>query len=107
MPEHKGFHPTAYRRGVGKVTSSPHIFPFPPAVGGSAADSGRKREFLEGRKALQTTCLRKSEKEIRMPKATIGVIGGSGLYAMEGLEQVERLELSTPFGTPSDADALG
>ena len=42
-----------------------------------------------------------------MPEATIGVIGGSGLYAMEGLEQVERVELSTPFGTPSDAYVLG
>jgi 5'-methylthioadenosine phosphorylase len=42
-----------------------------------------------------------------MPEATIGVIGGSGLYAMEGLEQVERVELNTPFGTPSDAYVLG
>ena len=42
-----------------------------------------------------------------MPEATIGVIGGSGLYAMEGLEQVERAELSTPFGTPSDAYVVG
>ena len=42
-----------------------------------------------------------------MPEATIGVIGGSGLYAMEGLEQVERVELSTPFGKPSDAYVLG
>ena len=42
-----------------------------------------------------------------MPEATIGVIGGSGLYAMAGLEQVERVELNTPFGTPSDAYVLG
>ncbi|MEO7910035.1 MAG: S-methyl-5'-thioadenosine phosphorylase [Roseiflexaceae bacterium] len=42
-----------------------------------------------------------------MPEATIGVIGGSGLYAMEGLEQVEQIELSTPFGTPSDAYVIG
>ncbi len=42
-----------------------------------------------------------------MPEATIGVIGGSGLYAMEGLEQVERVELNTPFGTPSDTYVLG
>jgi 5'-methylthioadenosine phosphorylase len=42
-----------------------------------------------------------------MPEATIGVIGGSGLYAMEGLEQVERVELDTPFGAPSDAYVLG
>ncbi|MBK9942151.1 MAG: S-methyl-5'-thioadenosine phosphorylase [Kouleothrix sp.] len=42
-----------------------------------------------------------------MPEATIGVIGGSGLYAMHGLEQVERVELTTPFGAPSDAYVLG
>jgi 5'-methylthioadenosine phosphorylase len=42
-----------------------------------------------------------------MPEAIIGVIGGSGLYAMEGLEQVERVELNTPFGTPSDTYVLG
>ena len=42
-----------------------------------------------------------------MPEAAIGVIGGSGLYAMEGLEDVERVELMTPFGAPSDAYMLG
>ena len=42
-----------------------------------------------------------------MPEATIGVIGGSGLYAMHGLEQIERVELTTPFGAPSDAYVLG
>jgi 5'-methylthioadenosine phosphorylase len=42
-----------------------------------------------------------------MPNATIGVIGGSGLYAIEGLEKVERVELETPFGVPSDAYMLG
>jgi 5'-methylthioadenosine phosphorylase len=42
-----------------------------------------------------------------MPQATIGVIGGSGLYAMEGLETVERVELTTPFGAPSDAYVIG
>ena len=42
-----------------------------------------------------------------MTQATIGVIGGSGLYAMEGLEAVERVELTTPFGAPSDAYVIG
>lgn len=37
----------------------------------------------------------------------IGVIGGSGLYDIEGLEDVEELELSTPFGAPSDAYVRG
>jgi 5'-methylthioadenosine phosphorylase len=37
----------------------------------------------------------------------IGVIGGSGLYEMEGLEQVEEVVLETPFGAPSDAYITG
>ena len=41
------------------------------------------------------------------PRATIGVIGGSGLYAMEGLADVERVTLQTPFGAPSDAYVIG
>ncbi len=32
----------------------------------------------------------------------IGVIGGSGIYAMEQLTNVEEIELKTPFGYPSD-----
>jgi 5'-methylthioadenosine phosphorylase len=42
-----------------------------------------------------------------MAEATIGVIGGSGLYAMEGLIDREELRLATPFGEPSDAFVLG
>jgi 5'-methylthioadenosine phosphorylase len=38
---------------------------------------------------------------------TVGVIGGSGLYDMEGLESVERVRLSTPFGDPSDEFVCG
>lgn len=38
--------------------------------------------------------------------ALIGVIGGSGLYAMEGLEDKEELVVVTPFGFPSDAIIL-
>jgi len=34
--------------------------------------------------------------------ATIGVIGGSGLYEMEGLTNVNEIAVSTPFGDPSD-----
>jgi 5'-methylthioadenosine phosphorylase len=42
-----------------------------------------------------------------MSTVSIGVIGGSGLYAMEGLEDIERVTLSTPFGDPSDAYVIG
>ena len=42
-----------------------------------------------------------------MAEAKIGVIGGSGLYAMEGLEDVENVSLETPFGAPSDDYVVG
>jgi 5'-methylthioadenosine phosphorylase len=37
----------------------------------------------------------------------IGIIGGSGLYAMPGLENVRELRVKTPFGDPSDALVVG
>src|SRR6478672_9768621 len=37
----------------------------------------------------------------------IGIIGGSGLYQMEGLGQIEEVEIDTPFGKPSDAYRIG
>ena len=37
----------------------------------------------------------------------IGVIGGSGLYEMDGLEKIETLNLSTPWGNPSDEIVKG
>ena len=42
-----------------------------------------------------------------MAKAQIGVIGGSGLYNMPGLERVREVRIATPFGKPSDAYILG
>ncbi|MCH7586541.1 MAG: S-methyl-5'-thioadenosine phosphorylase [Chloroflexi bacterium] len=37
----------------------------------------------------------------------LGIIGGSGLYSMEGLESIEELELETPFGQPSSPVLTG
>jgi len=42
-----------------------------------------------------------------MAEPTLGVFGGSGLYDLPGLEAVERVELDTPFGAPSDEFAIG
>jgi 5'-methylthioadenosine phosphorylase len=39
--------------------------------------------------------------------ARIGIIGGSGLYKMDALKDVEEIEVQTPFGSPSDALILG
>ena len=42
-----------------------------------------------------------------MAKAQIGVIGGSGLYSMPGLEKAREVRIATPFGMPSDAYIVG
>jgi len=42
-----------------------------------------------------------------MAKAEIGILGGSGLYEMEGFSGVERVTLDTPFGEPSDEYLVG
>jgi 5'-methylthioadenosine phosphorylase len=42
-----------------------------------------------------------------LQQAEIGIIGGSGLYAMPGLTSVREERVETPFGDPSDAFALG
>jgi 5'-methylthioadenosine phosphorylase len=42
-----------------------------------------------------------------MPTRAIGVIGGSGLYEIEGLTAIEEIRLDTPFGAPSDAFIVG
>lgn len=38
---------------------------------------------------------------------TIGIIGGSGLYAIDGLEDAEWRDVETPWGTPSDRILFG
>jgi 5'-methylthioadenosine phosphorylase len=42
-----------------------------------------------------------------MSDIRIGVIGGSGLYAMEGLKVLEERRIETPFGDPSEAYVIG
>ncbi len=42
-----------------------------------------------------------------MEPIRIGVIGGSGVYQMEGLEDVEEIHIDTPFGEPSDNYVVG
>jgi 5'-methylthioadenosine phosphorylase len=42
-----------------------------------------------------------------MAQASIGIIGGSGLYKMDALKDVEEVQVQTPFGSPSDALILG
>jgi 5'-methylthioadenosine phosphorylase len=42
-----------------------------------------------------------------MKSKRIGIMGGSGLYEMEELEIVEKVQLETPFGNPSDEFVVG
>lgn len=46
-------------------------------------------------------------RAVKRPQARVGIIGGSGLYEMEGLQQVKEVRLRTPFGAPSDAIIAG
>jgi 5'-methylthioadenosine phosphorylase len=40
-------------------------------------------------------------------RAEIGIIGGTGLYQMEGISDVREIAVKTPFGDPSDSLVLG
>ena len=42
-----------------------------------------------------------------MPKAEIGILGGSGLYHLPGVEAVREVRIATPFGRPSDSYFVG
>jgi 5'-methylthioadenosine phosphorylase len=48
-----------------------------------------------------------SSTGLNLSQARLGVLGGSGLYAMEGLENVQEITIDTPFGPPSDCLRLG
>lgn len=61
-----------------------------------AAKRGDERAMKKGR-------ITRAER----PQAEIGIIGGSGLYAMEGLEGSKEVRPTTPFGRPSDALLVG
>jgi len=50
---------------------------------------------------------KKSKSAKNEPKATVGIIGGSGLYSMSGLTNTREIRVKTPFGDPSDAIVLG
>lgn len=42
-----------------------------------------------------------------MEPVRIGILGGSGVYEMEGISDVQEMRLDTPFGAPSDAYIVG
>jgi 5'-methylthioadenosine phosphorylase len=54
---------------------------------------------------------RKISSDLKQSKtatqASIGIIGGSGLYSMAGLTSPREIKVKTPFGEPSEAIVLG
>lgn len=46
-------------------------------------------------------------KRAQASRADVGIIGGSGLYDIEGLRKVKKVAVRTPFGRPSDDILLG
>jgi 5'-methylthioadenosine phosphorylase len=42
-----------------------------------------------------------------MDNVTLGIIGGSGLYSMPGLQNAQQIDLTTPFGKPSASVVVG
>lgn len=46
-------------------------------------------------------------RDALMTQAKIGIIGGSGLYKMDALQNIEEVEVNTPFGSPSDRIIVG
>lgn len=49
----------------------------------------------------------KSKTAAKTRQASIGIIGGSGLYAMKGLSNTKEIRVKTPFGDPSEAIVTG
>src|SRR5271167_4468423 len=49
----------------------------------------------------------KSKSAAKKEAVRIAIIGGSGLYHMNGLTQTREVRLKTPFGDPSDAVVVG
>src|SRR5438874_8101302 len=50
---------------------------------------------------------RKGKSKESTAQASIGIIGGSGLYSMSGLTDTREVRIKTPFGDPSDIVVLG
>lgn len=42
-----------------------------------------------------------------MNKAKVGIIGGTGLYQIDGMTDVQEIDITTPFGSPSDSIVIG
>jgi 5'-methylthioadenosine phosphorylase len=57
--------------------------------------------------SASATSAKRAKSSKKEPQASIGIIGGSGLYSMEGLLDTREIKIRTPFGEPSDDLMLG
>jgi 5'-methylthioadenosine phosphorylase len=62
---------------------------------------------MAGQKTVKGKSVGTKSGQKRAEAIEIGVIGGSGLYAMEGLKETREVRVKTPFGEPSDAIVVG
>jgi 5'-methylthioadenosine phosphorylase len=63
---------------------------------------------MAAKKPLKKTVRKPAPKRApKLPQAEIGIIGGSGLYEIEGFTDVREVKLRTPMGDPSDAFVVG
>jgi len=47
------------------------------------------------------------ERRKRLPHVDVGILGGTGLYEIEGIDDIQEVNLETSFGKPSDAYIIG
>lgn len=66
-----------------------------------------RRPVRAGRASQPAERKRKRSLRPTRARAVVGVIGGSGLYEMEGLREVRAVAVRTPFGAPSDRLVIG
>jgi len=79
-----------------------------PRIVRTVASEGRGvPELIAAIEAAVSPAARNKKPGGHTSQAKIGIIGGSGLYAMPGFEAQEEVAVETPFGTPSDRLVVG
>jgi len=48
-----------------------------------------------------------AKTKMKLPQIEIGILGGTGLYEIEGIKNLREIRLVTPFGRPSDSYIIG
>ena len=64
-------------------------------------------KISQGSSEQLTTNERNESRISRLWDFNVGVIGGSGLYQMDALQEVQAHDIDTPFGKPSDQVMTG